>query len=181
MFPDSRFPDLHDLLSPDSTFPIPDFQNLESGNIGRANLEIWNLDFQRFQIPDFQICRPYVQIPDLHDLCFRIPGFQIPVFQICTTYVSGFQVSRFQISGNLESANIGRANLEIWNLDSRDSRFPDLQALCFQIPDFQICTTYFPGSRFQISRNLESGNIGRANLESGNLGRANLEICNLET
>ena len=60
-----------------------------------------------------------------------------------------------------------------------DSRFPDLQDLCFQIPDFQICRTFVSGfqvSRFQISRNLESGNIGRANLESGNLGPANLEF-----
>ena len=168
MFPDSRYPEIWN-----------------PGNIGRANLEIWKS----------RLCKSGIWIPEIPDST----DLQALCFQICTTYVSGFQVSRFQISRNLESGNIGRANLEIWksgiwksrlcksgiwNLDSRDSRFqisrfagpmfpdsrfPDLHDLCFRIPGFQI------------SRNLEPGNIGLANLESGNLGLANLEICNLES
>ena len=64
--------------------------------------------------------------------------------------------------------------MQIWNLESLESRFQISKFAQPRLPDFQICTIYV--SRFQISGNLESGN-----LESGNIGRANLEIWNLET
>ena len=138
----------------------------KSGNLGRANLEIWNLEtwivriwnlesgFQRFQISRFAgFMFPGSRFPDLHDL-----GFQIPDFQICTTYVSGFP--SFQISRNLESGNIGRANLEIWkprscksgNRESGNLDRANLESGVWipEIPDFQICRPYV--SRFQISR-----------------------------
>ena len=75
----------------------------------------------------------------------------------------------------------------IWIPEIPDSRFPDLQTLCFRIPGFQIPDFQKSGiwkPRPCKSGNLESGNLGPANLESGisgSLGRANLEIWNLET
>ena len=47
--PDSRFPDLQGLCFQipdlhDLCFRIPDSQKSKSGNIGRANLDFWNLE-----------------------------------------------------------------------------------------------------------------------------------------
>ena len=79
---------------------------------------------------------------------------------------AGFQILDFLISGSLQDVGFYIPDLQICTPAASGVRFPDLHALSFE--------------RFQIFRDLESGNLNSVNfvtatLESRNLGRANLE------
>ena len=102
----------------------------------------------RFQIPDFQICT--LQGPK----CLKVPDFQID-----KAHDSRFQIPDFQTCAPQVS---------------RDSRFPDLHTLSFQIPELRGFTksteSRFPDSRFMEIWNLEIWRACKSgNVESGNL------------